>query len=123
MTRAEIVEKALGVTLPRDYVAFLERYGCYEGEGGEVYGYDDEIIDVDQLPCVIGATRLLWQDYPELAKTYVSVHFTGAENEQVILNTITGEIYMITDEGKVKIAHSFHQWFDSEILANVGTSD
>lgn len=117
MSTAEIIEKELGVTLPSDYVTFLEDYGVYDEDGIEIYGYDDDIIDPDQLPCVIGATKLLWQDYPQYRGTFLSLHFSGAENEQVVLNTVTGDVYMLTDEGTEKIADSFEEWFKGEILA------
>jgi hypothetical protein len=116
MSRAEVIEKALGVTLPSGYVGFLEEYGGYEGDGVEVYGYDEEILDVDKIPCVIGATKILRQDYPDLPKSFISLHFTGAENEQVVLDTSTGAVFMIDDTNNERIADSFEEWFRSDIL-------
>ena len=116
MSRAQMVEEALGVTLPSDYIAFLDEYGCYEDDGEEVYGYDEEIVDPNKIPCVIGATKILRRTHPELPETFISLYHTGMENEQVVMDTSKGHVYMITDDEKEKIAGSFGEWFTSEIL-------
>ena len=37
-SRKEIVERELGVKVPDQYGAFLEKYGIYNAPGVEVYG-------------------------------------------------------------------------------------
>lgn len=116
MSRAQVVQDALGLTLPSDYVAFLEEYGCYEEDGQEVYGYDEEVVDRNKIPCVIGATKILRRTHPELPTTFISLYHTGMENEQVVMDTSTGQVYMITDEEKEQIAGSFEEWFSNQIV-------
>ena len=56
-SRKEIVEQELGVKIPAQYAAFLEKYGIYDPPGVEVYGITDNLLHYDGIPCVIGATK------------------------------------------------------------------
>jgi|WetSurMetagenome_2_1015567.scaffolds.fasta_scaffold124004_2 hypothetical protein len=114
-TRARIVGEALDVSIPTDYVKFLDTYGMYEDEGVEVYGLDDAIIDPDKIPCVIGATRIL-RKTANLPKQFLAVHHTGYEDEVVCLDSTTGEVVLLTHGTMSKIAETFSAWFSREIL-------
>jgi hypothetical protein len=104
--RQETVEKALGITLPPDYVDFLEEYGTYEADGLEIYGIDDEIVDINKIPCVIGATKILRKG-TDLAKHFLVVQHTGYEDEIICLDTEAGGIYRISGQEQERIADSF----------------
>jgi hypothetical protein len=114
-SREEIVERELGVRLPEDYKSFLKAHGIYEYPGGEVYGITDGMVDLDQIPCVIGATRKAKALY-NLPKGYVVINHSGFEDEMVCLDTETGQIYMVGQGTREKIAGSFDEWFSREVL-------
>ena len=55
---SEIVEDHLGCKLPNDYSNFLNSVGYGVVNDLEIFGYSDETVDINQLPCVVGATKL-----------------------------------------------------------------
>ncbi len=112
--RRDKVEEELGVNIPSDYAKFLDEYGTYEENGVEVYGLDDEIVDINKIPCVIGATKILRKSI-NLPRSFLVIHHTGYEDEIVCLDTESGAIYRISQGQRKKIANSFNDWF-SKIL-------
>jgi hypothetical protein len=116
LSREKIVEKELGVRLPEEYKSFLRTYGIYEYQGGEVYGVTDGMVNLDQIPCVIGATRNA-RKLHHLPKGYLVISHSGIEDELICLDTATGQIRSICGGEHKKIANSFNEWFVSDVLA------
>jgi hypothetical protein len=110
MTHQELVEKELGVGLPTDYIEFLNKYGIYEDDGIEIYGIDDEVKDINKIPCVIGATKT-FRTESNLPHHYIAIQHTGYEDELICLDTKSGTIHSLSFEGEKKIADSFREWF------------
>ncbi len=75
-SRAQIVEAALGVKVPKQYERFLNKYGIYRAFGIEVFGIDDSLLNYDGIPCVIGATKKARNEdnYPH---RFLVLHYTG----------------------------------------------
>jgi hypothetical protein len=117
--RAAMVEKALGIPVPKHYADFLDTRGTYEADGVEVYGLDDGIVDQNKIPCVIGATRMLRKN-ANLPKQFLAIHHTGYEDEVVCLDSKTGAVFLFTQGDMSKIADSFNTWFSGEILGKKG---
>jgi len=115
--RRDIVEKELGVNIPADYAKFLDEYGTYEEDDIEIYGLDDEVVDINKIPCVIGATKILRKAIG-LPKRFLVIQHTGHEGEIICLDTRSGAIYRISSDGMTqdKIAESFGEWFNRDIL-------
>mgnify|MGYP001341997301 CR=1 FL=1 len=118
-TRAALVEKALGIPVPKPYAAFLDTHGTYEADGVEVYGLDEGIVDQDKIPCVIGATRVLRKN-ANLPTQFLVIHHTGYEDEVVCLDSQTGAVFLFTQGEMSPIAKSFTVWFAREILSKKG---
>jgi hypothetical protein len=114
-SREEIVERELGVKLPQDYRAFLDAYGYYEYPGGEVYGLTEEMLDVGEIPCVIGATLRARQLY-NLPKGYLVINHSGFEDEVVCLDTETGHVYIVSHGSMQRTAGSFEEWFRRNVM-------
>jgi len=118
-SRKDIVERALGVKLPAQYAAFLEAMGDYTDFGIEVYGLTDDTIDVEKMPCVIGATKIYRRDN-RLPHRLLVIHYTGIEDEFVSLDTEDEKVYAFSRFfGDRKVADSFDEWFEKDILAYV----
>jgi len=116
MSRQEIVEKELGVKIPAQYAAFLEKYGIYDPPGVEVYGISDTLLHYDGIPCVIGATRNS-RRREKLPHRFLVVHHTGVEDEMICLDTENEKVYSFSrDFGNHKIADSFDEWFQKDII-------
>ncbi len=116
MSRREIVERELGVTVPEQYAAFLEKYGIFHAPGIEVYGISDNLSDYDGIPCVIGATRnsRLREGLPH---RFLVLEDIGVDGVMTCLDTGDGKIYSISYVfGNHKIADSFDDWFETDIL-------
>jgi len=116
LSRTEIVERALEVEIPAQYAAFLEKYGIYDPPGIEVYGINEKLFHYNGIPCVIGATESC-RKYG-LPHRFLVVFHTGYEAEVACLDTENGQMYAIElARGRnIKIADSFDEWFDQEIL-------
>jgi hypothetical protein len=115
-TRAEIVEEELGVKIPAQYAAFLEKYGIYEHGSCEVYGVHENLLGYDGIPCVIGATKLFRKHY-NLPHKFLLIHETGVEDEIICLDTESGEVRAFSqDFGDRKVADSFDEWFERDII-------
>ena len=119
LSRTETVEKELEVEVPAQYAAFLEKYGIYDPPGIagiEVYGINEKLLSYGGIPCVIGATESYRED--GLPHRFLVIFNTGYEDEVACLDTENGKVYAIElARGRnVKIANSFDEWFDREIL-------
>lgn len=114
--RVKTVESALGIKVPADYARFLDKYGIYQEDGEEVYGLDDSITDTDQIPCVIGATKM-WRINDGLDHKFLLVAHSGYEDEVICLNNEDGAVYRWAQGKAKKIAGSFSEWFKTEVLS------
>ena len=116
LSRKEIVEQELGVKVPAQYEAFLEKHGIYDPPGIEVYGMSDTLLHYDGIPCVIGATKIHRRD-DGLPRRFLVIHHTGVEDEIICLDTENEKVYSISGVfGDLKIADSFDEWFERDIL-------
>jgi hypothetical protein len=116
ISRKEIVEQQLGVKVPEQYAAFLEKYGIYNAPGVEVYGISDNLLGYHGMPCVIGATELS-RKHDDLPHRFLVVHHTDIEDETICLDTESEEVYSISYVfGTHKIAESFDEWFQRDII-------
>ncbi len=116
-SRAEIVEAALGVKVPKQYERFLNKYGIYRAFGIQVFGIDDDLLTYDGIPCVIGATNKARNEdqYPH---RFLVLHYTGIEDEFICLDTENEKIYSLSEcFGNHMVADSFDEWFERDILA------
>jgi hypothetical protein len=115
-SRKEIVEKELRVKVPAQYAAFLEKYGIYEHGSCEVYGINENLLRYDGIPCVIGATQNRRRSM-KLPHRFLFIHHTGVEDEIICLDTESGEVWAFSqDFGDRKIANSFDEWFERDII-------
>lgn len=112
--RVKNIEKNLQVTLPQDYKDFIETFGVISDERGEIFGYIEN-IDIEKLPCVIGATKLYKKDYNNILDNEIVISFDDMKNMPIILNTENGNIYNINYQEKNKINSSFQEWLDSTL--------
>ncbi len=118
INRASVIEKQLNVKLSSDYKNFIDNYGDYEKDGFEIYGYTEDYIDTEKIPCVIGATKLYRKDY-NLSPHEIVIGHAGFEDFIIVLDLITGVIYEKNMTGKkTKLAKSFEEWFS--IIINKG---
>jgi hypothetical protein len=109
--RGKMVEKALGVEIPNDYALFLNVRGIYAAGPVEIFGLDDDIEDVNEFPCVIGATRY-HREHDNLPHLYLVLDDSEADGHMVCLDTEDGGIYVISPEiGTQKLSDSFESWF------------
>jgi hypothetical protein len=116
VSRTEIVERELGVRVPEQYAAFLEKYGIFHAPGIEVFGIRDDLLDYDGIPCVIGATRKsrLREGLPH---RFLVIEDIGVDGVIICLDTEDKKIYQISHVyGNHKIADSFSEWFEKDIL-------
>jgi hypothetical protein len=116
-SRAQIVEAALGVKVPKQYERFLNRYGIYRAFGIEVFGIDDSLLTCEGIPCVIGATKIYRKEY-NYPHRFLVLHYTGFEDEFICLDAENEKIYALSEcFGNRKIADSFDELFERDILA------
>jgi hypothetical protein len=114
--RKRLVEKELGVILPDQYVAFLNKYGYYTDPPLEVYGVRENLRDHDGVPSVIGVTRY-YRRLRDLPHRFIVIHRTGEEDEFVCLDTRDGRVYAFSRAfGDRKLADSFDEWFERYII-------
>ena len=110
MKRSEFVENALKVKLPPDYKEFIDTIGLISDERGEIFGYNENIKDINRIPCVIGATLLYREDYPNISKEEIVISFDDHKNAPIVINTSTGEIYRISHKEKKLISKNFREY-------------
>lgn len=107
MTRVEFVEKELKIKLPSDYAKFINEVG-YLMDKIEVYGYI-EGMEIEKIPCVIGATRLYKEDQENIEDKDIVIAFDSFENSPIILNE-NGEVYCVDFDERKLIAKNFAEW-------------
>jgi len=116
--RKRLVEKELGVILPDQYVAFLNKYGYYTDPPLQVYGVRENLLGHDGAPSVIGVTRIFRSE--GLPHRFIVIHYTGIEDEYVCLDTRDGKVYAFSRVfGNRKIADSFDEWFERDIIEHM----
>ena len=115
MKRSEFVEKKLNVELPSDYKEFIDSIGFISDERGEIYGYKENIKDSEKIPCVIGATLLYRDDYPNIEENEIVISFDEYKNAPIILNTKNGEVYLVSHKKKELISKTFKEFLHSVI--------
>ena len=113
-SRTKIVEDNLNVTLPQDYTNFIDKIGIISDERGEVFGYIEN-IDIEKIPCVIGATKLYKKDYKNILDKEIVVSFNDFKNAPIVLNTDSGSIYAIDFDIKTLISSNFLEWLNKTI--------
>ena len=111
--RVEFVESELNIKLPKEYADFLINKGFYSENGVEVYGYQETFTDINQIPCVIGATRL-FQEGHDLPPGFIVIAHTGYENRIIALETQTGHVYEFGGPDK-EFFGDFGDWFKAYI--------
>jgi hypothetical protein len=109
--RVRKIEEALSVILPREYADFIERTGCQEIDGMEIYGYLETMRHVDRIPCVIGAT--LRHRNEGLEHRFLVLAHTGFEDRIILLDTESGAVLEDGQEGRHRIGRSFNDWRDN----------
>jgi len=110
--RISLIEKKLHVKLPLDYAEFISNQGYMTLRGQEIYGYDETFVDINKIPCVIGATFLYRKDY-KLPDHIIVISHTGFEDVIVCLDTVDNDVYEIDSSGEIKkVADSFKIWFN-----------
>ena len=115
-SRKRLVQKELGVILPDQYVTFLNKYGVYQDPPFEVYGVRESMLGHDGVPSVIGVTRF-HRRLDGLPHHLIVIHHTCIEDEFVCLDTLDGKVYAFSRVfGDRKIADSFDEWFERDII-------
>jgi len=105
--RVKIIEQELNIRLPKEYKDFINNIGLII-DTYEVYGYI-ESIDINKIPCVIGATRLYKKDYSNINEDEVVIAFDNYLNQPIILNT-KNNIYLVDFDKKILLSTSFNEW-------------
>ncbi|MBI4965233.1 MAG: SMI1/KNR4 family protein [Desulfomonile tiedjei] len=115
-SRKEIIEEELGVKVPEQYAVFLDKYGIFYAPGIEIYGISDTLLGYDGLPCVIGATQI-YRRTEGLPHRFLVIQHTGLEDEMICLDTEDEKVYSLSRAyGKDKVADSFDEWFQKDII-------
>lgn len=123
VSRKEIVERELGVRVPEQYAAFLEKYGIFEAIGIEVYGISDDLLNYEGIPCVIGATKNL-RRRENLPHRFLALFYSGYEDEVMCLDTEDENVYSVSRVfGTRKFADSFDEWFEKDIIQYIKERD
>ncbi len=107
MNRSKFVEQELGVKLPLDYSDFINNMG-YLIDKVEIYGYV-EGMEINKVPCAIGATRLYKEDQSNIGDKEIVIAFDDYKNSPIILNE-NGEVFRADFDEKILIAKSFSEW-------------
>jgi hypothetical protein len=94
-SRKEIVERELGVKVPDQYAAFLEKHGIFNAFGIEVYGISDDLSTYDGIPCVIGATKMYRRD-DALPHRFLVLENVGVDGIITCLDTEDEKVYSIS---------------------------
>jgi len=115
-SRKEIVERELGVRVPEQYGAYLEKYGIFNSHGREIYGISDSLLNYDGSPCVIGVTQIFRRD-EGLPHRFLVIENIGVDGVIICLDTEDEKVYQISRVyGDCKISDSFDEWFEKEVL-------
>lgn len=109
--RVAIIEEHLKIKLPKDYANFINNIGYYDGEYYEVYGFLESFENIDDYPCVIGATKKYREDHPLFTQTEIAIHFDDYLNTIVSIDSKDGKVYNTSFLEKKQIAKNFEEWF------------
>jgi len=113
-SRTKIIEDNLNVNLPQDYQKFINDIGLISDERGEIFGYIEN-IDIEQIPCVIGATKLYRRDYKNISNKEIVINFDDFKNIPIILNTEDGSVYDVDFNQKMQISPNFTAWLNEKM--------
>ena len=113
-TRIKIIEENLNVTLPKAYKEFIDNIGIISDERGEVFGYIEN-IDINKIPCVIGATKLYKKEYQNVSAKDIVISFDDFKNVPIILDTVEGSVYSVDFNNKTQISSNFTEWLNKKI--------
>lgn len=106
--RVERVQAELGLRVPPDYAEFLVRYGHAEIEGLPIYGYSQDMADVEAVPSVIGATRRLRPIHGLRSEELVLAQTNGS---LIVLDCADGMVLEVDClERRWIVARSFDLW-------------
>lgn len=112
--RTKTIEKNLDVILPQEYKIFVDNIGIISDEGDEVFGYIEN-IDIEKIPCVIGATKLYKKDYKNISSKEIVISFDEYKNLPIVLNTESGHVYNVDFDEKTQVNSSFKKWLNEKI--------
>ncbi len=112
--RVKIIEDNLNVKLPLSYQSFINDIGLISDENGEIFGYIEN-IEIDKIPCVIGATKLYKEDYKTISDKEIVINFDDLKNNPITLNTDNENIYSVEFDKKTKIDSSFKDWLEKKL--------
>lgn len=113
-SRTKIIEENLNVNLPQDYKKFIDDIGIISDERGEIFGYIEN-INIEKIPCVIGATKLYKEDYKKISNKDIVIHFDDFKNMPIALNTEDESIYNVDFDKKTRISSNFTEWLNEKI--------
>jgi len=112
MKRSEKLALILNKELPNEYKNFIDKYGFYRKDGIEIYGFN-ESLDLDNIPSVIGATKLYREDY-NIKNNELVIYFDDYLNHPLLLNLDNGKIYSIDFKGNRNILfNSFNEFIEN----------
>ena len=111
------LEKLLNKKIPDDYKEFIDKEGFISKNGVEIYGYSPN-IDIDKIPCVIGATNLYKKLFP-LNDDELVIAFDYLYNTPILLNISNGNIYKINNNNKRNLLFNNFKEFYNEFTKNV----
>jgi hypothetical protein len=114
MKRSKTLELILNKKLPKEYKDFIDNYGFYRKDGIEIYGFDDS-LDLENIPSVIGATKLYSKDY-DIKDNELVIYFDDYINHPLLLNLDNGKIYSIDFEGNRKTLFDSFKEFKEQIF-------
>lgn len=112
--RTKIIEEKLNVHLPQDYKEFIDDIGIISDERGEIFGYIEN-IDIEKIPCVIGATKLYKENYKNISKQEIVINFDDLKNTPIVLDTENGSIYSVDFNQKTQTSSNFAIWLNKKI--------
>lgn len=113
-SRTKVIENNLNVNLPQSYKKFIDDIGIISDERGEIFGYIEN-IDIEKIPCVIGATKLYKEDYKNISNKDIVINFDDFKNIPIVLNTENEIIYDVDFNKKTQISPSFTEWLNEKI--------
>jgi len=115
--RVKAIENNLQVKLPLEYQIFINDLGLISDGSCEIFGYIED-IDIEKIPCVIGATKLYKKDYKNIFDQDIVISFDDLKNSPIILNTENGCVYLVSFDEKSQINLSFENWLNQTMRAH-----
>jgi hypothetical protein len=111
----QLIEDDLKVKLPEEYKQFIINNGLISNDI-EVYGYVKN-MDVNKIPCVIGATKLYKKNYDNIKNNEIVIAFDEYNNTPIVLNE-DNVVYSISYNKRKLLNNSFSQWLKEYINEN-----